>query len=215
MLLPVLRRWFGIGILGCVGVLLNAGVKDIYPHLEAAQINAFLNAAQPGDTLLFHPGGYTGPFFLNDVHGVANNPIVIKGPGSAGEGTAMIDGKSKPGMYLRNQAFLLQNCSWVTIENFTIKNCWTDLIRAEDVAYRPVIILVFETRIPLRGCVYVRFDTRVLESDCAVQHTERLRKIASKKTRPLVPPVICRTSRKLVIVYKELAVEPQAVEAVI
>jgi hypothetical protein len=86
---------------------------------------------------MFKPGVYHGPFTLNRMSGMPNLPIVITGI-SEGSDTAAIDGKSEPGMDLHNNAFQLEDCSWIVIEGFRIRNCWTDIITAVDVSYLSV-----------------------------------------------------------------------------
>ena len=108
---------------------------ELDPSMGVGRINKMLNAAMPGDTLQFLPGTYRGPFLLKQLHGAENQPVVIRGSSSK---EVIIDGESAPGMNLANHAFRLQDCSWITIENFTIRRCWTDLIRAEDVSYLSV-----------------------------------------------------------------------------
>lgn len=127
--MSVLKRVMWILWFGCLQTGAMAGGIDIFPSMEDSKINELLNDAGAGDTLIFHPGEYHGPYILKDVHGAENNPVVILG---LNKDQVVIDGKSQPGMYLKNYAFLLQHCSWINIENFTIRNCWTDLIRAEE-----------------------------------------------------------------------------------
>ncbi|MGM0473307.1 MAG: hypothetical protein ACQERV_04130 [Bacteroidota bacterium] len=101
------------------------------PAMGDETINRILGEAQPGDTILFTPGTYRGPFLLEEVHGNPDLPVVILGSVPA----AVIDGQTKPGTGLDNQAFRLSDCSWIVIEGFTIRNCWTDLVRADNVSY--------------------------------------------------------------------------------
>ncbi len=148
--MTVLKRLLLIGFFCSIFAGASAGVAEISPSMNESEINELLNSAGPGDTLLFRPGTYRGPFVLTGVHEKANQPVVITGIStqegfvSASDGIStddhatVIDGQTDPGMYLQHHAFLLQDCSWISIENFTIKNCWTDLIRAEDVAYLSV-----------------------------------------------------------------------------
>ena len=57
----------------------SAGVTEINPSMGETEINELLNSAGPGDTLLFQPGTYKGPFILTGVHGDINLPVVITG----------------------------------------------------------------------------------------------------------------------------------------
>ena len=128
----VLRRFLLTAVAICIKAGTMLGATEIFPSIGDSAINELLNVAGPGDTLLFHPGIYRGPFILTNVHGSENQPLVIKGFSKEG---VVIDGQASPGMFMKNYAFLLNDCSWLNIENFTIRNCWTDLIRADDVSY--------------------------------------------------------------------------------
>jgi hypothetical protein len=112
-----------------------AGITELHPGMETEEINLILNAAQPGDTLVFRSGSYTGPFVLENLNGQANLPVLITGLLGKEGPMAEIDGLTKAGIDLKQHAFLLKDCSWITLEHFTIKNCWTDLIRAENTSY--------------------------------------------------------------------------------
>jgi len=57
---------------------------------------------------------------------------------SKGSKKTIIDGKSEPGMDLQNNAFQMEDCSWIVIEEFRIRNCWTDIITSVDVSYLSV-----------------------------------------------------------------------------
>ncbi len=109
----------------------------VSPSGGTASINERINALSAGDTMVFQPGVYNGPFTLNGVNGRPNLPIVISGM-RGGPEIAVIDGKSKAGMDLKNNAFQLRDCSWIVIEGFRILHCWTDIITAVDVSYLSV-----------------------------------------------------------------------------
>jgi len=110
----------------------TAGLTRVDAQMVHASVLTILNAAQPGDTIVFEAGIYPGAYFLEDLHGIPNKPVVIRG---ASREHSIIDGATQPGMYLQHQAFKLENCSWIVIEEFTIRNCWTDLVRAENSSY--------------------------------------------------------------------------------
>ena len=130
-----------------IRVPLLAGTVPVDPSMDVSAVSVLLNAARPGDTLLFAPGKYLGPFTLTGVRGDPDNPVVILGAGAAQAGgeilpeleaVTLIDGETGPGEELAHHAFLLRDCAWIVIENFTIRNCWTDLIRAEETSYLTV-----------------------------------------------------------------------------
>jgi hypothetical protein len=123
-------------ILFC-GVPSQAGVVAVSDSDEVNSINNRINQLSAGDTLIFLPGIYKGPFSLNGVNGQPNLPIVITGIANDPE-MATIDGRSEPGMGLLHNAFQLQDCSWIVIKGFRIHNCWTDIITAVDVSYLSV-----------------------------------------------------------------------------
>lgn len=125
--------WFPVLLLG-LGTS-HAGIIRVDPSLSGREISTFLNRAQGGDTVLFLEGTYRGPYILQGVHGKENLPVVILGSGNK---ASVIDGQTAPGMNQKQYAFHLKDCSWITIENMDIRNCWTDLIRAEDVSYLSV-----------------------------------------------------------------------------
>lgn len=108
---------------------------EVDPSSGTAAIHRILHKAQPGDTILFLPGTYTGPFVLDRVHGAENLPVVLRGIHSGPGKEAVIDGRTEPGMNLQHHAFLLRNSSWITLEGFAIRNCWTDLIRADNSSF--------------------------------------------------------------------------------
>ena len=104
-------------------------LAQVGPEMDHATILQILHTAKPGDTIVFVDGSYSGNFILRDLNGQPNHPIVIRG---AHPLRTIIDGETEPGMGLKHNAFLLESCSWISIENFTIKNCWTDLVVADN-----------------------------------------------------------------------------------
>ena len=127
-----------LGIAGLTGFWMGtarAAIREVIPSMGTQAINEVLNDARAGDTILFAAGTYQGPFVLKEVMGQENLPIVISGIQKGEKNKSLIDGKTDPGIVQGHQAFLLENSAWISIENFDIKNCWTDLIRAENTAY--------------------------------------------------------------------------------
>lgn len=114
------------------GGQLMAEITRLEPQMKSAQITDLLHGAIAGDTLLFSEGIYGGSYALNDLHGEPGRPIVIRGTSRE---LSIIDGGVEPGMFLEHQAFRLTNCSWIVIEELAIRNCWTDLIQAENSSY--------------------------------------------------------------------------------
>jgi len=130
------KKFLGLaGLLGMQLSIVFGTVKEVSPSMGTEDINRILNAAEPGDTIMFTQGIYTGPFVLEGVQGRGNLPAVITGIKQHDEYATVIDGQTEPGISLRQNAFSLQNCAWISIENFSIRNCWTDLIRAENTSY--------------------------------------------------------------------------------
>ncbi len=111
---------------------MKAQSTQISPGMEHGQIIALLQQAKPGDTLLFREGSYQGNYQLEDLQGEVNRPIVILGERSD---RTIIDGEVQPGTNMDHPAFNLKDCSWISIEGFTIRNCWLDLVRAENSSY--------------------------------------------------------------------------------
>ncbi len=118
------------GILG-LGILLwhTCSFAQVTPQMDHTTILQILQNANAGDTILFAEGTYKGNYALEDLHGEPNRALVIRGEGAD---RSIIDGESEPGSGLKHHAFSLVNCSWISIEGFTMRNCWTDLVRAEN-----------------------------------------------------------------------------------
>jgi hypothetical protein len=109
-----------------------AKTTRVEPEMGHGTVVAILNAALPGDTVLFAAGTYPGAYKLENLHGAPNKPVVISG---SGRKQSIIDGATRPGLDLQHQAFSMKNCSWIVIEHFTIRKCWTDLVLAKNTSY--------------------------------------------------------------------------------
>lgn len=130
------RLWSGLCLLlFCLPS--QAGKVIVSSQDEVSSIIEKIEKLPAGDTMVFRPGVYKGSFPLSDIHGLPNCPVVLVGI-SEGSEMATIDGESVPGMDLHNNAFQMEKCSWVVIEGFRIKNCWTDIITSVDVSYLSV-----------------------------------------------------------------------------
>jgi len=124
-------------VLAGLGLTARSHAKrlELDPAMSTGEINQVLNHAEAGDTLVFRPGSYRGPFVLQGLKGSPDMPVVIRGTRKADSFTSLIDGQTPPGSDLEHYAFLLQDCAWISLEDFHIRNCWTDLVRAENSAY--------------------------------------------------------------------------------
>lgn len=112
---------------------IDAKVFVITDKATEKDINKKLGELQAKDTLLLKAGYYRNNFKLNNIHGLPDYPIVIKGEG---RNVVTIDGGApQPGSNLVNYGFHLRNCSWITIDNLSFKNCWVDAIRIDDSSY--------------------------------------------------------------------------------
>jgi parallel beta-helix repeat protein len=81
------------------------------PTQQYATIQAAVNVAIAGDTVLVYDGTYTG--FVVSASGTSSNPIVIKAQGSS----AVINQPNS-----RGEGITISNASYVTVEGFTITN---------------------------------------------------------------------------------------------
>lgn len=79
------------------------------PSQEYATIQAAVNAAGPGDTVLVYDGVYSG--FVVSTSGTSSNRITIKANGSS----AVINSTNS-----NNEGITLSNASYVTVEGFTV-----------------------------------------------------------------------------------------------
>ena len=70
----ILSSFFLLFLNTSFGTTLNVGTGKTYANpTQAAAV------AKPGDTILIHPGNYTGAFFISNLKGTAKAWIVIKG----------------------------------------------------------------------------------------------------------------------------------------
>ncbi len=137
MIQSYLARLFAAFFLLFYSIHSHAGKVIVSPQDGVSSINKMIVELTAGDTMFFCAGVYKGPFTLNSINGLPNHPIVLIGLSEGSEITT-IDGKSEPGMGLQNNAFQMEDCSWIVIEEFRIRNCWTDIITSVDVSYLSV-----------------------------------------------------------------------------
>lgn len=96
---------FAIASVAASATVLNVGTGQQYSDVAVA-----MRAASPGDTVLIHPGTYRGTFWIENIHGAMNNPIVIRG---VERSTVVFDGGS--------ESMHFSDCSNITLENFTVR----------------------------------------------------------------------------------------------
>ncbi|MDR1089821.1 MAG: glycoside hydrolase family 88 protein [Prevotella sp.] len=100
---------------------------------SAKVINEKLSTLQGGDTLLLKRGLYKVNLRLVNKHGIQDKPIVIRGEDRK---YAIIDGgATKPGSDLSNYGIYIKDCSWITIDNLSFRNCWVDVVRVDNSNY--------------------------------------------------------------------------------
>ena len=75
----------------------------VSPRDGTGAINDRISGLSAGDTLLFGPGVYKGPFRMKGINGLPNHPVVILGS-SEGIEPVIIDGRAQPGTDLFNNA---------------------------------------------------------------------------------------------------------------
>ncbi len=127
-----------IQLLFIIAIFLNntpASGKTIVVDNKASAkvINEKLSKLQGGDTLLLKRGLYKVNLRLVNKHGVQDNPIVIRGEDR--RYTTIDGGATKPGSDLSNYGFYIRDCSWITIDNLSFRNCWVDAVRADNSNY--------------------------------------------------------------------------------
>ena len=78
-------------------------------------------AASPGDTVLLHPAEYRGAYFLENINGTTELPIVVRGMDRAG---VVFNGGS--------ESLHLSDCSYLVLENFTVKGQTSNGMNCDD-----------------------------------------------------------------------------------
>ena len=84
---------------------LNVGSGKDYPDPRAACLQA-----KPGDTVLIHPGTYRGTFWIENLNGSAEAPIVLRG---TDRNSVVFDGGS--------ESMHFSDCSHLIIANFSVR----------------------------------------------------------------------------------------------
>ena len=84
---------------------LTVGIGQQFPDPRTACLSA-----KPGDTVLMYPAEYKGAYFIENINGIQNSPIIIRG---INRDSVVFSGGS--------ESFHFSDCSYLIIENFTIK----------------------------------------------------------------------------------------------
>ncbi len=117
-----------------LSISMRAAVYQVPPG-PAETITEAIAKAQPGDVIQLQPGIYHGTVRITRS-GAPERPIVIAGQA---QNKPVIDGGAEPGMKKRNQAFVLENVSWITLQDIEIRNAWTDAIAVSDSNYISIL----------------------------------------------------------------------------
>lgn len=88
-----------------IATTLNVGAGKTYPTIQSAILQA-----QPGDTVLIHPGTYTTSTYIVEKSGTFGVNIVIRG---VSQSSVIIEGPSSSMQFV--------DCSYVTVENLTMR----------------------------------------------------------------------------------------------
>lgn len=100
---------------------IHAKTLDVGTGKEFSNPRLACMAAKPGDTVLIHNGQYQGAFFIENIQGTSQAPIIIRG----------IDRDSvifKGG----TESFHFSDCSYMIIENFTINGQTSNGMNCDD-----------------------------------------------------------------------------------
>ena len=108
-----------------VSVLLSmrgmATTLHVGPQKEFADPRAACLQAGPGDTVLIHPATYRGTFWIENLNGTAEAPIVIRGTDRAG---VVFEGGS--------ESMHFSECSHLVIENFSVRGQTSNGMNCDD-----------------------------------------------------------------------------------
>ncbi|MBU3700353.1 MAG: right-handed parallel beta-helix repeat-containing protein, partial [Candidatus Kapabacteria bacterium] len=91
------------------------------PGKNYADPRAACLQAKPGDTVLIHPGQYRGTFWIENLNGTAEAPIVIRGTDRE---TVVFDGGT--------ESMHFSECSHLIIENMTVRGQTGNGINCDD-----------------------------------------------------------------------------------
>ncbi|MFN6136370.1 MAG: hypothetical protein ACK475_08895 [Bacteroidota bacterium] len=117
--------WYSAALLlfalSCDPALLNATTLNVGPQKEFADPRAACLQAKPGDTVLIHPATYRGTFWIENLNGTAEAPIVIRGTDRSG---VVFEGGS--------ESMHFSECSHLVIENFSLRGQTSNGMNCDD-----------------------------------------------------------------------------------
>ncbi|RPI66155.1 MAG: hypothetical protein EHM43_11800, partial [Ignavibacteriae bacterium] len=96
-------------ILMVMAPLVKAGTLHVGASQPYANPQLAARDAGPGDTVLIHEGEYRGTFWIENVHGTAEAPIVFRGTDR--RGVRFVGG---------SESMHFSECSWLVIEEMTV-----------------------------------------------------------------------------------------------
>ncbi len=96
--------------MGLLSSSLSATTLNVGPQREYADPRVACLQAKPGDTVLIYPAQYRGTFWIENLNGTAEAPIVIRGADRAG---VVFEGGS--------ESMHFSECSYLIIENFSVR----------------------------------------------------------------------------------------------
>lgn len=96
--------------------ILTVGIGQQFPDPRTACLSA-----KPGDTVLMYPAEYKGAYFIENINGIQNSPITIRG---IHRDSVVFSGGS--------ESFHFSDCSYLIIENFTIKGQTSNGMNCDD-----------------------------------------------------------------------------------
>lgn len=94
------------GIVPGINSYLHCATLRVGPGQDYADPELAAAAAEPGDTILIYPGTWDRTYFIEDLKGLANEWIVIRGTGF---GETIMGGGTESLHFI--------NCSWIILEN--------------------------------------------------------------------------------------------------
>ena len=147
--------------------------SGLSPTTPLQSLQRGLELVKPGDSLLLLPGTYPASNQLNNLHGSPNLPIVISSYSQNPLEFAIIDAQAKGSAENGNEAFVLENCSWLNIEHLIFRNCWASVILIRNSPYISIRSCHFSTGKRIVHAIG-HGTHHVLVENCYVSHPEEV-----------------------------------------